>query len=147
MTEADIIIIGAGPGGMELCGLALKQNRRVVVIERDHIGGTCLNRGCIPTKALCKSAEVVNTVKEASQFGIDVTGFSLSYATAFQRKNEVVKSLRDGAEMSMRGADIVYGEAEFKDDKTVAVGDELYTAPLIVIATGSEPALLPVSLS
>ena len=144
MTEADIIIIGAGPGGMELCGLALKQNRRVVVIERDHIGGTCLNRGCIPTKALCKSAEVVNTVKEASQFGIDVTGFSLSYATAFQRKNEVVKSLRDGAEMSMRGADIVYGEAEFKDDKTVAVGDELYTAPLIVIATGSEPALLPI---
>ena len=96
MTEADIIIIGAGPGRRELGGLALKQNRRVVVIERDHIGGTCLNRGCIPTKALCKSAEVVNTVKEASQFGIDVTGFSLSYATAFQRKNEVVKGLGVG---------------------------------------------------
>lgn len=144
MTESDIIIIGAGPGGMELCGLALKQNRRVVVIERDHIGGTCLNRGCIPTKALCKSAEVVNTVKEASKYGVAISGLSLDYGIASLRKNEVVAALREGAEASMKGATIVHGEALFVDAHTVEVDGERYSAPMIVIATGSEPSLLPI---
>lgn len=144
MTESDIIIIGAGPGGMELCGLVLKQNRRVVVIERDHIGGTCLNRGCIPTKALCKSAEVVNTVKEASKYGVAISGLSLDYGIASLRKNEVVAALREGAEASMKGATIVHGEALFVDAHTVEVDGERYSAPMIVIATGSEPSLLPI---
>ena len=144
MTETDIIIIGAGPAGMELCGLALKKNRRVVVIERDHIGGTCLNRGCIPTKALCKSAEVVATVKEAASFGVDVAGIGLDYGKAAQRKDEVVRSLREGAEASMSGAMIVRGSAKFKDATTVEVDGESYTAPMIVIATGSEPSVLPI---
>lgn len=144
MTETDIIIIGAGPAGMELCGLALKNNRRVVVIERDHIGGTCLNRGCIPTKALCKSAEVVAAVKEAASFGVDVAGIGLDYGKAAQRKDEVVRSLREGAEASMSGAMIVRGLAKFKDATTVEVDGESYTAPMIVIATGSEPSVLPI---
>ncbi len=144
MIETDIIIIGAGPGGMELCGLALKQNRRVVIIERDHIGGTCLNRGCIPTKALCKSAEVVDTVRESSVFGVNLSGISLAYADAARRKDEVVASLREGAEAAMKGALIVRGEAKFKDAQTVEVNGECYTAPMIVIATGSEPSMLAI---
>lgn len=144
MIESDIIIIGAGPGGMELCGLALKQNRRVVVIERDHIGGTCLNRGCIPTKALCKSAEVVNTVKESSKYGVAISGLSLDYGKASLRKDEVVTALREGAEASLKGATIVRGEASFVDAHTVEVDGELYSAQMIVIATGSEPSLLPI---
>ena len=144
MTETDIIIIGAGPAGMELCGLALKKKRRVVVIERDHIGGTCLNRGCIPTKALCKSSEVVAAVKEAASFGVDVAGIGLDYGKAAQRKDEVVRSLREGAEASMSDAMIVRGSAKFKDATTVEVDGESYTAPMIVIATGSEPSMLPI---
>lgn len=144
MTESDIIIIGAGPGGMDLCGLALKQHRRVVVIERDHIGGTCLNRGCIPTKALCKSAEVANTVKESFKYGVDVSGLSLDYKKAALRKDEVVTALREGAEASLKGAEVVHGEAVFVDAHTVEVNGERYTAPMIVIATGSEPSLLPI---
>ncbi len=144
MTESDIIIIGAGPGGMELCGLALKQNRRVVIIERDYIGGTCLNRGCIPTKALCRSAEVVDMVSKASEFGVNVSEFTLDFRQAMLRKNEVVKALREGAETSMKGAVIIHGDAKICDSKTVEVNGERFSAPMIVIATGSEPSLLPI---
>lgn len=142
MISADVIIIGCGPGGMEMCARSLAENKNVVVIENDQLGGTCLNKGCIPTKALCRSAEVVNTIKEASQYGVSVENVVSSFAAAVERKNQVVAQLRQNVEAMFAKASVVRGTAVFKSANTVAVGEELFTAPQIVVATGSAPASL-----
>lgn len=142
----DLIIIGAGPGGYEMAAEAAGHGLTVGIVERDLLGGTCLNRGCIPTKALCRNAEVVNLVKEASQWGITTSDITLDYATAFARKNEVATQLRDGVTMLMGqpGITVINGEASFKDTHTITVGGEDYEAKNIVIATGSAPRGLPI---
>ena len=143
----DIIIIGAGPGGYETAAVAAAHGLTVAIVERDQLGGTCLNRGCIPTKALCRNAEVVNLVKEASQWGISTGDIAIDYATAFARKNEVVTQLRDGVAMLMGqpGITVINGEATFKDAHTIIVGDETYEGKNIIIATGSAPRGLPIT--
>ena len=144
MNQADLIIIGAGPGGYETAAEAAAEGLNVVIIERAELGGTCLNRGCIPTKALCRSAQVALDVKEASAYGVDVNGFTLNYPAAAARKDEVVAQLRQGVEMALSRCTVVRGEARFVEPRIVAVGEESYTAPKIIIATGSSPARLPI---
>lgn len=145
MTQADIIIIGAGPGGYETAAGAAASGADVILIERDELGGTCLNRGCIPTKALCRSAEVASMVAEAAQFGVDVPSFTFDYPRAVERKNAVVAGLREGVATVLSGVKVVRGEAEFVDAHTLRVGTEEFTAPKIIIATGSRPASLPIA--
>ena len=142
----DLIIIGAGPGGYEMAAEAAAQGLTVGIVERDLLGGTCLNRGCIPTKALCRNAEVVNLIKEAAQWGVTTGDFTIDYATAFARKNEVVTQLREGVAMLMGQPNItvINGEASFKDAHTIVVNTEQYEARNIVIATGSAPRGLPI---
>ncbi len=144
--NSDLIIIGAGPGGYEMAAEAAQHGLQVVIVEKNEAGGTCLNRGCIPTKALCRNAEVVNLLKEADKWGVKVDSISLDYSIAFARKNEVVAQLREGVEMLMKQPGITYvnGEASFVDAHTISVGDEMYTANNIVIATGSAPRGLPI---
>lgn len=142
MHKSDIIVIGSGPGGMEVASRALKQGRSVTVIERDRLGGTCLNRGCIPTKALCRSAEMMRLVGGASEFGVSVGSVCLDYAKAAERKDAVVAALRDNVALMLSNAEIVTGEARFTASDRVEVNGEVYTAPRIVIATGSRPASL-----
>lgn len=144
MNSCDIIIIGSGPGGYELAANSVKHNLSTVIIERDQLGGTCLNRGCIPTKALCRSAEVADLVRNASSFGVEVNEFSLSYSKAVNRKDEIVEQLRQGVSMLLNGATVVKGEAKFTGENVVEVNGASYTAPRIVIATGSKPAMLPI---
>ena len=141
----DIIIIGAGPGGYETAAEAAALGQNVAIIERDQLGGTCLNRGCIPTKALCRSAEVVSLLRESQDWGI--TGeYHFDYAPVYARKEEVVEQLRSGVEMLMSapGITLIRGEARLKDAHTVEVGNELYQAHHIIIATGSAPRGLPI---
>ena len=142
----DIIIIGAGPGGYETAAAAAKAGLTVGIVERDLLGGTCLNRGCIPTKALCRNAEVVNIMREAHVWGVETGELKFDYAPVFERKEAVVKQLRDGVEMLMGapGITVIRGEAALKDANTIAVGDETYTAKNIIIATGSAPRGLPI---
>lgn len=144
--NSDIIIIGAGPGGYEMAAEAAQNGLQVVIIEKSEAGGTCLNRGCIPTKALCRNAEVVNLLKESAKWGVNVDNISLDYSVAHARKNDVVAQLRAGVEMLMKQPGITYvnGEATFKDTHTVDVNGETYTANNIVIATGSAPRGLPI---
>lgn len=144
MHKSDIIVIGSGPGGMEVASRALKQGRSVTVIERDRLGGTCLNRGCIPTKALCRSAEIMRLVAATSDFGVSVGSVCLDYAKAAERKDAVVAALRDNVALMLSNAEIVTGEARFTASDTVEVNGEVYTAPRIVIATGSRPASLDI---
>ena len=144
MHSSDIIVIGSGPGGMEVAAAALRKGLAVTLVERDLLGGTCLNRGCIPTKALCRSAEIARSVAEASAFGVDVPSFSFDYGKAVDRKDSVVAGLRDNIAAMLSGAGIVKGEARFVAADKIEVDGNIYTAPKIVIATGSASASLPV---
>ena len=142
----DIIIIGAGPGGYETAADAAAHGLNVAIVERDQMGGTCLNRGCIPTKALCRNAEVINLMREAEVWGMKTGELAFDYAPVFERKEAVVKQLREGVEMLMGapGITAIKGEAILKDANTVVVNGEEYSAKNIIIATGSAPRGLPI---
>ena len=142
----DIILIGAGPGGYETAADAAAQGLTVAIVERDQMGGTCLNRGCIPTKALCRNAEVVNLMREGEVWGVKTGEIAFDYAPVFERKEAVVKQLREGVEMLMGapGITAIKGEASLKDANTVVVNGEEYSAKNIIIATGSAPRGLPI---
>lgn len=146
MTEADIIIIGAGPGGYETALAAAKSGKSVILFEGAHLGGTCLNEGCIPTKCLCKNAEVLAQFKEGEQFGIDDFTFEFDFSKVMARKNEVINTLREGiaAMMTQAKVNVVSSFASFKDANTVMADGEEYTAKDIIIATGSISKSLPI---
>lgn len=144
--HSDLIIIGAGPGGYETALAAAAKGKSVTLFNGDRLGGTCLNEGCIPTKCLCRNAEVVAQFKEAEKFGIDDFTFTLDYNKVVERKNAVVSQLRDGIASMMASAkvNVVNAVASFKDAGTVVAGGEEYTADDIIIATGSTSRSLPI---
>lgn len=144
MTPFDLIVLGAGPGGYETAATAAAMGQNVLLVERDELGGTCLNRGCIPTKALLKSAEVADVIRDASAFGVNVGACSLDYAAAVGRKDAVVAALREGVAQVLSGVEVVHGEARFVAPRVVEVGGREYTALKIIVATGSRPASLPI---
>jgi len=123
--ESALIIIGAGPGGYKAAAHAAKHGLKVIIIEEGHVGGTCLNVGCIPTKTYVHSA---------------------SFEEARERLEQVVPQLRAGVEgiLSHPNITLVRGKASFVDGHTVRVGDEQFTASNIIIATGSDSKLIPV---
>ena len=165
-----IIIIGAGPGGYETALVAAKRGVEVVLIEAGHVGGTCLNEGCIPTKAFCKNAEVLDSLREAETFGVTGLSYGFDFGAVTSRKNAVVEQLRGGVEglLGHKNITLVRGKASFKDPHTIvvtsfgpsALSDESstvissetegrvetseYTADYIIIATGSVSASLPI---
>ena len=141
-----IIIIGAGPGGYETALVAAKRGVEVVLIEAGHVGGTCLNEGCIPTKAFCKNAEVLDGLREAETFGVTGLSYGFDFGAVTSRKNAVVEQLRGGVEglLGHKNITLVRGNASFKDPHTVVVEGAEYTADYIIIATGSVSASLPI---
>lgn len=141
-----IIIIGAGPGGYETALLAAKRGVEVVLIEAGHVGGTCLNEGCIPTKSFCKNAEVIDGLCEAETFGVTGLSYGFDFKAVAARKNAVVEQLRGGVEglLGHKLITLVRGKASFKDQHTVIADGQEYTADYIIIATGSVSASLPI---
>lgn len=141
-----LIIIGAGPGGYETALLAAKRGVEVVLIESGHVGGTCLNEGCIPTKAFCKNAEVLDGLREAEAFGVTGLSYGFDFKAVAARKNAVVEQLRGGVEglLGHKLITLVRGKASFKDAHTVTVDGQDYVGDCIIIATGSVSASLPI---
>ena len=141
-----IIIIGAGPGGYETALLAAKRGVEVVLVEAGQVGGTCLNEGCIPTKAFCKNAEVIDGLREAEEFGVTGLSYGFDFNAVTSRKNAVVEQLRGGVEglLGHKNITLVRGKASFKDQHTVLVDDVEISADYIIIATGSVSASLPI---
>ena len=141
-----IMIIGAGPGGYETALLAAKRGIEVVLVEAGHVGGTCLNEGCIPTKSFCKNAEVLDSLREAEAFGISSLEYKFDFNAVVARKNAVVEQLRGGVEglLGHKNITLVRGKASFKDAHTVLVEGQEYSADYIIIATGSISAYLPI---
>ncbi len=149
MKEFDVVIIGAGPGGYVAAIRGSQMGGKVAVIERDKVGGTCLNRGCIPTKALYYSAGALAGARNAADFGVSVGEVSFDLAKAVERKDGVVKKLVGGVEQLLKGngVEVLRGEGYIEAPGRVRVtgagGVETIGARSIIIATGSEPALIP----
>ncbi len=142
LSHYDIIIIGAGPGGYETAAGAAARGHKVLLVEREALGGTCLNHGCIPTKCLCSAAEKIVELNHAADFGVKAELAGADYAFAVRRAAGVMDELRGGIAELLAGVDIVEGEARIDAGPAVCVGDERFTADKIIIATGSRPAAL-----
>jgi len=149
MENFEVAVIGGGPGGYVAAIKAAQAGKKTVIIEKDTVGGVCLNRGCIPTKALVKSVSVFDELKKAKDFGITgLEGVSLgmNMEKVQARKKMVVRRLTEGVKflLTKNGAKIINGTASFVDAKTIKVNDETITADKIIIASGSVVFIPPI---
>lgn len=149
MQQTTVVIIGGGPGGYEAAIRLAQYEIPVIVIEKERLGGVCLNWGCIPTKALVKSAELVSELQHAPEFGLPETAIALDYSKVWERKNAVVEQLVSGIEFLFRKRKIEVVKAEAtkvrKDGEgyIVLAGDTEYACKYVIVATGSEAKSLP----
>lgn len=142
----DIGIIGGGPGGYVAAIKGAQAGADVILFEEDTVGGTCLNRGCIPTKSLLKSTRLLQEIREAGQYGIEVGGPKADYGKIFNRKDAVVKTLTSGVEglLKKNKITIVKQRAELENRHSICAGKERYEVEHVILATGSVPARPPV---
>ena len=146
--QYDIAVIGAGPGGYETAIKAAQMGKKTCIIESTYLGGTCLNVGCIPTKALIQTADVYHKVKDAARFavtGVEADKIAVDMAALQARKKAVVKTLVNGVKGLLRGnkVTVVEGMASFADTHTLSVDGRSITGANIIIATGSSVFMPP----
>jgi dihydrolipoamide dehydrogenase len=143
--DADVVVLGGGSGGYAAALRAAELGRSVALIEKDKLGGTCLHRGCIPTKALLHAAEVADQVRGAGTVGVTAAleGIDPAAVTAFRQA--VVEKKHKGLQglIAARGITVVAGEGRLLPDGTVAVGDDVWRGADVVLATGSHTRTLP----
>lgn len=140
-VHTDVLVIGGGPGGYVAAIYAAQNGKKVILVEKDSLGGTCLNVGCIPTKALVKSSEVYDEIQHSKTFGITVSFASCNMPGIIRHKEEVVNTLVTGVEylMNKNGIEVVRGNAAFESATSVYVkGYGHITSDDIIIATGSK---------
>lgn len=142
----DLMVLGGGPGGYTAAIAACHDGLKVLLIERESLGGVCLNKGCIPTKSLLKSAEICHTSRNSEIFGIKCENVTYDMDAIYKRKNDVVGKLVEGVKklVEKAGVEVVYGEAKFVNNHCVKVADVEYCADKIVLATGGGVALPPI---
>lgn len=137
--RSDIIIIGSGPGGYRTAAYAAAKGKTVTIFEEGHLGGTCLNVGCIPTKTFARTAEAAGEMRNAAQLGLRAVEPEFSFADIVARKDAIVDQLRQAVAsvLSAPGITLVNAKATFVDDHTVEADGQRYSADNIIIATGS----------
>ena len=142
----DLIVIGAGPGGYEAAAHAGQMGKKVALVEKGRIGGTCLNVGCIPAKAFLRSSRLCRECAEAKLFGVEVDGFRLDLPVVVARKDRIVATLARGVEglLKRSGVELLHGHGRIAGRGRVQVGDEVLEARNILLATGSRPVVPPV---
>jgi len=142
----DLVIIGGGPGGYVAAIRARQLGMTVTLVEKEAVGGTCLNHGCIPTKAYYRNAEIMRDLSHAEEFGISIAGLKFSMQQARERKERIVKTLVSGVEKLLAdyGVEVVKGNATLLDRNTVAVSGQEIKSGQILLATGSTSASLPI---
>ena len=142
----DLLIIGAGPGGYEAAFHAAALGMKVAIAEKDRVGGTCLNRGCIPTKALMHSSDVYRDAAHGAVVGVEVEGLRANRARIGERKDEVLDTLRNGIHglINKKKIDLIEGEAKVIDSHRVLINGEEVTAGFVMVATGSKPFTPPI---
>ena len=144
--EFDLAVLGGGPGGYEAAIRAAQYGLKVCLVERDLLGGTCLNRGCIPTKALLHGAEVMEVLREAPLLGIGTGEARLDYAALAAFKDGQVSRLRRGVEQleKANGVTVIKSDGRLEGAHALMAGDRAITADKLILATGSRPARPPV---
>lgn len=148
MTQQfDLGIIGGGPAGYTAAFQARSKGLSVVLFEKDKVGGVCLNRGCIPTKAILHAAELYEEMKSATELGITAENLSFDYSKVVERKDKIVEKLRKSLELSLKNSGVVVVNAEAKipshtmknGENQVFANEEIYECKKIITATGSKP--------
>ncbi|MGN7859486.1 dihydrolipoyl dehydrogenase [Microbacterium sp. 22303] len=141
----DIVILGGGSGGYAAALRAAELGKSVALIEKDKVGGTCLHRGCIPTKALLHSAEIAENVRDAAKYGVGASFDGIDPAGVRSYREGIVAKKYKGLEglIKARGITVVGGEGVLRPDRTIAVGDDVYTGSDVILATGSYSRSLP----
>ena len=150
--QYDVVIIGSGPAGYVAAIRAGQVGLKTALIEKKHIGGMCLNWGCIPTKALIESGKFYDRLKEAQQFGIegiDIKKLKFNWQNALTRSAKVVSKLTNGIDYLLKknGVDIIWGEASINSANSVTVANRKLEAQCIVIATGSYPKAISAKIN
>lgn len=150
MENYEVVVLGGGPGGYVAAIRAAKLGKKVALIEARELGGTCLNRGCIPSKTLLRHAEVIETIEKAKEWGIETGPVTFSLGKMLARKDAIIMQLRSGiAYLLKRGEIKVYdGIGEVRKDRTIAIRkqgqEERISGDSIILATGSKPLIPPI---
>lgn len=137
----DYGIIGGGPAGYTVAMNLAKKGAKVVLFEKDKLGGTCLNRGCIPTKSLLHSSKIFSQVKKADKVGLEVDIKGFDFSKIIEQKNNIIEKIRKGLELAVKnsGVEIVYAYASVENETTILANDKEYQVKEIIVATGSKP--------
>lgn len=145
MEKFDLGIVGGGPAGYTAALHAASLGKKVLLFEKDFIGGVCLNKGCIPTKSILKSSEVYKTISNSQEFGIITDMPKLDYSKVIERKNKTIEKLRKGTELALKNAKVkvVYSEAEILDKNEIKdIDGNTYQCESIICAIGSSPRIV-----
>lgn len=144
MEEFDLGIVGGGPAGYTAALHAAKLGQKVVLFEKDNIGGVCLNKGCIPTKTILHSSELFKKFQNPQEFGITSDNITLDYSKVIERKNNVVEKLRKGIQLALKNSKVVVvnSEAQIKSKTEIDAGGELYSCKKIICAIGASPKVI-----
>ncbi|HET8911764.1 MAG TPA: FAD-dependent oxidoreductase [Ktedonobacteraceae bacterium] len=146
----DLIVIGAGAAGSGAAMAATKKDRKILQIERDNIGGTCLNYGCDPTKTLLEIAKLIHQSRHAKRFGLHIPTVNVDWSGVQKRVQEVITQMRGGTfeeasqQLAQSGIEVLRGEAHFTSSHTIEVGQKQFNAEKFVIASGCEAFVPPI---
>ena len=149
MKKYDIVIIGGGPGGYVAAIRAAQLNKKVAVIESKHLGGICLNWGCIPTKSLLKNAEIFELIKNSNKYGIKIKDYSVDWKKVIKRSRDIANRMGKGIQFLMKKnkIDVIDGHGKILDKNTIEVTNnsskEKVTTDFIIISTGASPNYFP----
>jgi dihydrolipoamide dehydrogenase len=141
----DCVVIGSGPGGYVAAIRAAQLGKKTAVIERDRVGGRCLNYACIPAKAVLRSADLLSEIRDAGDFGLNVSGVEVDFGAVQARREKVVSTLTSGVAglFKKNAIELIEGGAALNADGRVLVGGEELVAETVILATGSVPLALP----
>lgn len=143
----DLIVIGAGMAGLNAVGRAAGEGRRIALIERTMFGGTCPTRGCIPTKAMIRSAEIAHEARRSAEFGVHVGSVTVDFAAVMERVRKIIRQGSDGSRRwaeSLDGLEVIDGDATFTGPQTIVVNGRELTSARVIVATGAAPSVPPI---